>query len=198
MKRKITRIQRWVDRFAAACDSSRWDSALVEADCLSAELREAREELWNRVENPESVKHRIFSRNAVSMSVRSLGIAMFIVLVSTMPLAVEAEKPWTAAAVTPAATDAGEHLSWVTQEEEELLQILRADLSGNNTAVAAQKASVPVKPAAKPIIKKSASAAEVKPAQKNPAEMPAEDLLALIQVGEKALRGGEPVIKVIR
>ena len=51
MKKKIARIERWLNRLSAACETKRWDSALVEADCLSAEVREIREDLTHMLEN---------------------------------------------------------------------------------------------------------------------------------------------------
>lgn len=202
MKRKIARLQRWLDRFSAACESRRWDSAIVEADCLSAEVREIREELWDMLENGETAKQGIFSRNAVTMSLRSVVIALFIILVSTMPLAVEADKPLTAAVATAPADSGSEHLSWVTEEEDQLLEALRADLNNNNTSAimfAASPAPSAAKntgakktlPAVRPETRKSTQGAV------SDAGLDAEDLLALIQIGERALRGGDPVIKVI-
>lgn len=202
MKRKIARLQRWLDRFSAACESRRWDSAIVEADCLSAEVREIREELWDMLENGETAKQGIFSRNAVTMSLRSVVIALFIILVSTMPLAVEADKPLTAAVATAPADSGSEHLSWVTDEEDQLLEALRADLNNNSTS-AIMFAASPAPSAAKDTGAKKASPA-VRPEIRKSTQgavsdtgMGAEDLLALIQIGERALRGGDPVIKVI-
>lgn len=206
MKKKIARIQRWLDRLSAACETKRWDSALVESDCLSAEVREIREDLMQMMDNdaPEGV--RIFSSSAFSMSIRSIGIAMFIVLVSTIPLAVEAEKPWTANTQTISAESSrADMLAWVTPEEDQLIRTLRADLSGKNTVLmeAEREFSAPLRrksslPAKKETVTDSeisaAKATEARPS----AAISAEDLLALMQIGEKALRGDTPAIKVIK
>lgn len=119
MKKKISRIQRWLDRLSTACETGRWDSALVEADCLSAEVREIREDLTLKLENDHAAARGILSRSAVTMSIKSVGIALFIVMVSTLPLAVESERPRTAQNVSkPAQSNGEEILTWVTREEE--------------------------------------------------------------------------------
>ena len=206
MKKKISRIQRWLDRLSTACETGRWDSALVEADCLSAEVREIREDLTLKLENDHAAARGILSRSAVTMSIKSVGIALFIVMVSTIPLAVESERPRTAQNVSkPAQSNGEEILTWVTREEEELIRTLRADLSGQNAGSAKTEKvfSVPVK---------KRTAAEAKKENAMVSEMPfalntqvrsetlisPEDLLALQQIGEKALRGDAPAIKVIK
>ena len=206
MKKKISRIQRWLDRLSAACDKERWDSALVEADCLSAEVREIREDLAHMLENEQTSTAAIFSGSAVTMSIRSIGIALFIVMVSTIPLAVESERPWTPQAVSvPVHNNGEEVLAWVTREEDELLRTLREDLSGQNIgrtaaqgifSAPAKKGTVAGTPekeiivSEKPVVRESSVRSE--------AGISAEDLLALLQIGEKALRGDTPAIKVIK
>ena len=206
MKKKISRIQRWLDRLSAACEKDRWDSALVEADCLSAEVREIREDLTRILENEQTSPSDILSRSAVAMSLRSIGIALFIVLVSTIPLAVESERPWSAQyASGPAKNSREEMLTWVTREEDELIRTLRTDLSGQN-AGNTETANVfypPLKKMTASGVKKDNVAVSEKPSVReisvrSEVGISAEDLLALLQIGEKALRGDAPAIKVIK
>ena len=205
MKKKIARIERWLNRLSAACETKRWDSALVEADCLSAEVREIREYLTHMLENDAFETERLFSRSAVTMSIKSIGIALFIVLVSTIPLAVEADKPWAAQAVSkPAKSAPQEMLAWVTPEEDELIRTLRADLSGKNAIKQTESVFLtPAKKRASLQLKKESIVFSEIPITQNIRVKPevgisAEDLLALIQIGEKALRGDTPAIKVIK
>ena len=206
MKKKISRIQRWLDRLSTACDTGRWDSALVEADCLSAEVREIREDLTLKLENDHAAARGILSRSAVTMSIKSVGIALFIVMVSTLPLAVESERPRTAQNVSkPAQSNGEEILTWVTREEDELIRTLRADLSGQNAGTAQTESvfSAPVKKRASAQVKKENTEISEMPTVRNTPErsetgISAEDLLALVQIGEKALRGDTPAIKVIK
>jgi len=206
MKKKISRIQRWLDRLSAACDKERWDSALVEADCLSAEVREIREDLAHMLENEQTSTAAIFSGSAVTMSIRSIGIALFIVMVSTIPLAVESERPWTPqTASVPLHNNREEVLAWVTREEDELLRTLREDLSGQNIgrtaaqgifSAPAKKGTVARTPEKEIIVSEKPAVRES--SVRSEAGISAEDLLALLQIGEKALRGDTPAIKVIK
>ena len=205
MKKKIARIERWLNRLSAACETKRWDSALVEADCLSAEVREIREDLTHMLENDAFETERIFSRSAVTMSIKSIGIALFIVLVSTIPLAVEADKPWAAQTVSkPAESTGQEMLAWVTPEEDELIRTLRTDLSGKNAVKQTEAAFLtPAKKRASVQVKKENIVVFERPiapefSVKSEVGISAEDLQALVQIGEKALRGDIPVIKVIK
>ena len=206
MKKKISRIQRWLDRLSTACETGRWDSALVEADCLSAEVREIREDLTLKLENDHAAARGILSRSAVTMSIKSVGIALFIVMVSTLPLAVESERPRTAQNVSkPAQSNGEEILTWVTREEDELIRTLRADLSGQNAGTAQTESvfSAPVKKRASAQVKKENTEISEMPTVRNTPErsetgISAEDLLALLQIGEKAIRGDTPAIKVIK
>ena len=205
MKKKIARIERWLNRLSAACETKRWDSALVEADCLSAEVREIREDLTHMLENDAIETERIFSRSAVTMSIKSIGIALLIVLVSTIPLAVEADKPWAEQTVSkPAKSAPQEMLAWVTPEEDELIRTLRADLSGKNAVKQTESVFLaPAKKRASLQVKKESIVFPEIPITQNIRVKPevgisAEDLLALIQIGEKALRGDTPAIKVIK
>jgi len=205
MKKKIARIERWLNRLSAACETKRWDLAVVEADCLSAEVREIREDLTHMLENDAFETERIFSRSAVTMSIKSIGIALFIVLVSTIPLAVEADKHWAAQTVSkPAESTGQEMLAWVTPEEDELIRTLRADLSGKNTVKQSEsvfltstkkRASVQIKKE-NIVISERPIAQEIR--VKSEVGISAEDLQALFQIGEKAMRGDTPAIKVIK
>ena len=123
----------------------------------------------------------------------------------------ESEKPWNLAANTAKKEVQAEHLSWVTDDEDNLLQVLRSGLNANNPSANmaanpgfAQPPAAAKKTAARdPGLKKTVKPAPVKnlsAAKQNRTEqtLAPEDMLALIQAGEKALRGGEPAIKVIR
>lgn len=209
MKKKISRIQRWLDRLSTACDRGKWDSALVEADCLFAEVSEIREDLTLKLENDNFAAATIFNRSTLSMCIKSIGIAMFIVLVSTIPLAVESERPWMAQKASESTKSSGqEMLAWVTPEEDELIRALRIDLSGLNTGAnqvenVFSTPSGPVKKrvlaqAKKEIVRISETSSARSTQAKSEVGISAEDLLALLQVGEKALREDAPAIKVIK
>lgn len=49
MERRIKRIRRWIDRCAAACERRLWASAIAELDCARAELEETRRALGDHL-----------------------------------------------------------------------------------------------------------------------------------------------------
>lgn len=174
----------------------------MEADCLSAEVRETREKLLSMAEGsfiPQKPKYAI---PILSMVFKSTGIAFLIVCCSTIPSAVEADRPWVASAPKPAAEARAEreNLRWITPEEEELLKMIRADM--NKIEPIEQPSLAQVTPQAKPssriVVRQST---QVTTAENNAAKtkkgISDEELLALIQIGSKALRTGAPAVRVI-
>lgn len=203
MKKNIERIQRWLDRLSSACEKDRWDSALIEADCLSAEVGKTREEIWGVVTGTREEKPSPFGRHGVFMAMRTASVAFVIVLAASLPAALEADKPWPA--VTNTVYVKEDRLSWVTHEEEELLLALRAEMSKADLIAAgaeAQARSAPaarntVRPAARGAVSDSNVVNAAKPETRQVSSITNEDLAALVQIGEKALRGNRPAIKVI-
>lgn len=201
MEKKVQRLQRWLNRISAACEHKRWDSAVVEVDSLCAEAREMRGEFCRMMESgEESGAGRIFSRKSVAMSLKSAVIAIFIVMASTIPLAVEADRPWTVPVAEVKEEKKTDRLGWMTPEEENLLRALREDANKAKQVKAAQANPASVKPAAetasaKPVVRTQPSEQKRAAAE---TEIAPEELMALIQAGEKALRGNEPAIKVIK
>lgn len=208
MKKNIARLQRWLDRLSSACDGSKWDSALIEADCLSAEIRKTREEILDSAcrvfaEKPVShCKRRIFT------AMRAVSVAFFIVLAASLPSALEADKSGQQAVKTVYIKD--DRLSWVTPEEESLLLELRSEMSKGDliAAGAAAKSQTKVnnevaytnaKGTTNSTRKKVSSdgSETVKRENKAASGVTDEDLTTLVQIGEKALRGSSPAIKII-
>ncbi len=199
MTYKTTRLQKWLDRMTAACDNKKWKSAVAEADCLSAELRLVREELWEKAEESAVPKRQFSLRAYAAFSARSLGIAMAIVCLCTFPIAVESGRPNAVAALPTGAESKFDEFTLVTTEEKELLQLLRTSLKESNVAV--QKAEKNV-PAAKPKLTAKITESRITdvPKQTPPVraeKIKPEELLTLIQIGEKSLRGDTPTIKII-
>ena len=184
MTNKTARLQRWLDRLTAACENKKWKSAVAEADCLSAELRMVRDELWEKAE--ESVEPKR-SFTCASFGARSFGIAMAIVCLCTFPIAVESGKPQNIAALPTGAENKFEEFTLVTAEEKELLQMLRANLKESNVAIRKAEKEAPAakrKLTARMVERQITDVPEKVPAQRADRIKP-EELLTLIQIGEK-------------
>lgn len=203
MKQKITRLQRWLDRLAAACESRKWKSAVAEADYLSAELKQVREELWEEAE-AENVKIPLSVRagNMVFSGAKSFAVAIIIICLTTLPIAVESGIPSMSASLPSVSAGRSEEFAIVTSEEKELLTMLRRSLNDSNVAVRAAEIRSPDSKRAfssVPVQKRAntpAAPAQARPKAENNKIKP-EDLLTLVQIGEKSLRGGEPAIKIV-
>lgn len=199
MTNKTARLQRWLDRLTAACENKKWKSAVAEADCLSAELRMVRDELWEKAEESVEPKRSFNFRTCASFGARSFGIAMAIVCLCTFPIAVESGKPQNIAALPTGAENKFEEFTLVTAEEKELLQMLRANLKESNVAIRKAEKEAPAvkrKLTARMVERQITDVPEKAPAQRTDRIKP-EELLTLIQIGEKSLRGDTPAIKII-
>ena len=73
--KKISRIQGG-STDSLPHDKERWDSALVEADCLSAEVREIRKTSL-MLENEQVPTAAYIYQITVAMSIRNIGIALY-------------------------------------------------------------------------------------------------------------------------
>ncbi len=200
MTRKTARLQRWLDRMTAACENKKWKAAVAEADCLSAELRLVRDELWQKAEETAVPERRFSFMSRAALGARSFGIAMVIICLCTIPTAVESGKPQNIAALPTGAENKFEEITLVTAEEKELLQMLRTNLKESNIETRAAENKAPgAKPklTAKKITQHTEAAVkeDVSPARTE--TIKPEELLTLIQIGEKSLRGDTPVIKII-
>ena len=199
MTNKTARLQRWLDRLTAACENKKWKSAVAEADCLSAELRMVRDELWEKAEESVEPKRSFNFRTCASFGARSFGIAMAIVCLCTFPIAVESGKPQNIAALPTGAENKFEEFTLITAEEKELLQMLRANLKESNVAIRKAEKEAPAakrKLTARMVERQITDVPEKAPAQRTDRIKP-EELLTLIQIGEKSLRGDTPAIKII-
>lgn len=206
MKKNVARIQRWLDRMSSACEGHKWDSALIEADCLSAEVRKTREEILDSARGERKEKTWSGGRRRLFMALRTASVSFAIILAASLPAALEADKPLTSAVQTASVKE--DRLSWVTPEEEALLLSLRSEMSKGDliTAGAAAKTQARKPDGAASGNARNGSLNEARQGggqEKARKETVAangvtqEDLTALVQIGEKALRGNSPAVEII-
>ena len=158
-----------------------------------------RDELWEKAEESVEPKRSFNFRTCASLGARSFGIAMAIVCLCTFPIAVESGKPQNIAALPTGAENKFEEFTLVTAEEKELLQMLRANLKESNVAIRKAEKEAPAakrKLTARIAERQITDVPEKAPAQRADRIKP-EELLTLIQIGEKSLRGDTPAIKII-
>lgn len=228
MKRKILRISRWLERLSNAYDDEKWPSAVAAADCLNAEATALRNELYSLLSNETDMLNNVSIFSNIIPHFKTLAIALIIVILTSIPLAVEAEKKFPLPTVVSTENRLNiKNLTWLSEEEAELLAVFRSNYfeSADMNLVPYTRTASNVEPInavrsspkqeAKNQAKKDKN---LKPNQlvgfdtpKKVANKPEnfgseektkkpslqEDLLSLIQVGEKALRGDSYGIKVV-
>jgi hypothetical protein len=189
----------------------------MEIECLEAETKGFRDELW-KVAEEESMGEtgRAYSSFVRALKVVSLSLA--IVLAAVIPLSIDSERQ-SAGFVMPS-----ESLALLSSSENDIINALRESLSRANrgrivltveipeetrvsiTESGAASASERVLPPKARIA--AVSAVEVRTDEKSkavekyakPAEERSpsfEEVISLIQVGQRALRVSEPAVKVL-
>ena len=216
--RRLRRIERWLRRLMSACGCGAWSSALMEMECMEAETKGLREDLWRTVECEENPAERRSLPSFFLAGARVLSIAMLIVMSSVFPLSVDPDRPPVFFEDKP-----GD----LTSSEGEILDALRQTLSGGNKGLTALyedalaaggdesaqtedmelRAAAKIAPASelRRTVAKAAPAAELSrmteetaPIKEAPAsrEPSADDVISLIQVGQRALRVSERAVSV--
>lgn len=205
VERRIRRVQRWLDRCLEACRIGQWQAALAEMECARTDLEIARRALWEQVTAEGAVKPK--PHRGVAM-LRGALVSALVILSAAHPLAFD--DPSTVAS----RSSAPEIMAFVTQDEQTLLLALRARLGEGalrqteaefEQLPAAEKAGrrsgetvLGVGGAAPAAAKRSSGTAGARsvtrqgvgasPPETTGVPLAAEDLLALVQVGERALR----------
>lgn len=229
--KRLSRIDRWLKRCMAACRCGSWNSALMEIECMEAETREFREELWDiavqeaegRVEKP--LRSRIFA------GIRAVALALVMVMSIGLPLSVEQDTPFRGFGASR------NSVAVLTSTESDILEALRASLSNRNAdrvvltfdrardeeaqtmpkgaalaedrqnrVVVSEAASRPLSSRKTRTLKSGDmnSVEGVAGAPGNTAvrqtvtkEPSVEEVISLIQVGQRALRVSEPAVKIV-
>ena len=187
MERKLKRVQRWLDRCVQACRGGRWSAALAEVECARAELETARGYLWEKVQSEGSTRS---VESYLITPVRSLAIAVMVVMIAAIPISTGGYRP--------VATDAGRdlQLEWVTPDEQSVLRSLRTNLSEMNMAripEAGTGTEVTVSPATSNIRqeKRVFSSETIEPSTEPEITLSLDEVLTLLEAGQRALRGEE-------
>lgn len=224
LEKRLGRIERWLKRCMVACRCGSWSSALMEIECMEAETRSFRDDLWRAIESEANAVPKRSPISRVFFLSRVAAISIIIVLAVGLPLAVEQERPF-------GGFDVGS-VAVLTSTESEILSALRSSLSDANEGRVLLSVEMGENPAAPPVPAGVAMAAEERvddvPPENNPVrrqERPApqrttrveivatepvgtgstaqegptvEEVLSLLQIGQRALRISEPAVRIIQ
>jgi len=199
LEKRLKRVQRWIDRCVEACRCKAWNSALAELECARAELDSASREIWEIAEGSTTENRNGWNPLPRASLAPVFAVTLFILLLAGAPTSTESFNP-----SRPVASEPGPLVEWVTADEKALLDNLRKSLAGGAAAASASssassarsvnKGGIPsqARPAAPP----KQEAAPVPPRVEAPVQP--EDLLSLIQVGQRALRPDGEGLKIER
>jgi hypothetical protein len=187
----------------------------MEAECLEAETREFRERLWKAAMREVSGARSKPLKERVFRCVKVASLSAVFVLAAGLPLSIDQDRPFYGFQA--------ESIALLTSTEGEILTALRESLSSRNTgtvvlsielpdasvtpesseeprhgAAAAQTTPVPARAAVVKIVEK---APEINQSEKEKEKAPAgpsvEEVLSLIEVGQRALRVSEPAVRIV-
>ncbi|MDR1471745.1 MAG: hypothetical protein LBS75_04405 [Synergistaceae bacterium] len=218
LEKRFARIERWLKRCVAACGSGSWGSALMEIECMEAETREIHGELWRAAEAASIERAPRKLASSCFFWFRVAFAATAIVLSAVFPLSMEIDGGH--------GVRAGDYsIEILSSSEAEILNALRENLSSANRGRVVVSVELPEKTAvAAPLAAGAAMAAPPPRAAEGPAETrggapgaagaeepeegavpgkadihpSVEDVISLIQVGQRALRVSEPAITVVK
>ncbi|MDR1134021.1 MAG: hypothetical protein LBL05_07635 [Synergistaceae bacterium] len=202
----IKRVERWLKRCVAACRCGSWSDALSEAECLEAETKGLCEKLWRAAGDEAAGAEKIKVGAFVFSLLKVSTLAMAMVLTAVLPISTDTGPILRDAAYAPMSFEL------LTSEESDIIDALRASLSSGNRGAAVLTAETPKKTVPAAETKSGAAmAAEAVPAPAeavasvqadeviiadSPRRPSADEVISLIQVGQRALRASEPGIKI--
>jgi hypothetical protein len=212
--KRLRRIERWLRRCAEACRCGALGAAIMEIECMEAETREFRKELWEKAEDEAAPARPRSLKKAVFACVRVTFLSAALVLAAGLPLSVEQDRPFHG--FQP------ESLALLTSTESDILNALRESLSSRNSGTivlsielpeeagepappnfgaAAAETTAPARAPAVKVLETKPPAPETSIMTPEPVETQAtptvEEVLSLIQVGQMALRVSEPAVKIL-
>jgi hypothetical protein len=203
----------------SACGCGAWSSALMEMECMEAETKGLREDLWRTVGNEANPAERKPLAACFLAGIRVLSIVTLIIMSSVLPISLDQDRPREFFSEEPA--------ELLTVSEGEILNALKLTLSGGNkgsaapyedlnaavvdvsaqtdgTKVGREAETTPTEVPRRTVAKVAASTelqrrvAETQPVKEAPEqrEPSADDVISLIQVGQRALRVSERAVSV--
>jgi len=209
VERRIRKIQKWLDRCLEACKARSWENALADMECANAEFSRAREQLWQELSANLGEDRRGIGKY-LPVWIRISLVAAVVILASAVPLAVNE----VVVSRETARNNSELVLEWVGRDEQKLLVALRESLSENSfreVQKAPEKAEIDNAPseALAASGKRSGTSAPVKAVQEveegsgvsaesgeKEAEASLEEVIALVQIGERSLRDQGSAIEI--
>ena len=186
-----------------ACRCKAWNSAIAELECARAELDSASREIWEAASEIQMRMQPGWLHGAKALLLHVVPVAFLFLFLAGSSTSMESFS----SLPKPLALESSPSVEWVTADEKALLENLRKNLSQNLASdfpeAGVERIAVG-RPAAKnrPLNKAKATGqgnAQIPGVFSQPGvSVVAEDLLSLIQVGQRALRPDGEGLRVER
>jgi hypothetical protein len=196
MEHHLKRVERWFKRCVAACKCGSWDEALVEADCLEAETKGLREKLWSAMtEERSGTRTRGVGAAIFFRTFKAAVLSLVIVMAAVIPLSVDPEAKPEVSLSPPLMSS----VALLTSAESDIINALRESLSSANNGRVVLMVEIPEKSPADvaPRGAAMASEADAEAPGPEPVHPSADEVISLIQVGQRVLRAPDSAIKII-
>jgi hypothetical protein len=184
-----------------ACKAGALENALMDAECARADIERLRDEVWEKLEERHTARGR---GRVAGTPVKAFLGAVLLVLTAATPVALIQESLSQKRQERETVT-----LEWVTPDEKTLLGNLRKHLSDSNPFASIQQPQEPPprQPELPPRTVERGRAVGAVPKQEPEfavggdvmeiaMEIPYDRIISLVQAGEKAMKNGEPAIKI--
>ena len=202
MEKRLMRVQRWIDRCMEACRCKAWNSAIAELECARAELDSASREIWEEASETQIRMQPRWLYGSKTVLLHVVPVSILILFLAVGPTSMESFLSPTSLAIEPSPS-----VEWVTADEKVMLENLRKNRSQRRASdfpeAGVERVAVG-RPAArsKPLNKVESTGqgkAQIPAVFSQPGvSVAAEDLLSLIQVGQRALRPDGEGLRVER
>ncbi len=186
VERRIAGIIRWLERLKQSYSSGAMESALMDAECARADLEDLRQAVWSQVKPSGQSRYEIFTR--ILAGLRTLSLAVIIVLMAVVPLSRELPAP----VVELDKNDVVLAEPIIIIREDEHITEAAASSRTASAQPAKKAAPAPQKRKTSQKRQQAKSDTNTKPA----GTVPYDKVYSLIQTGQRALKNNTSVIKI--
>ena len=190
MEKRIAGIIRWLERFQSSYRSGALESALMDAECARADLDDLRSDVWEKVGASHAAKR---ARRAALC--RLAALVLLGVLTAPSPLSREE-------GLFPPPDSGGTPMRATVEVTPGKLDLQSPSAAAPGKDVAASPPSAPrrvERTGARPPAVRSGTSAEQRSSAaelKQEKSVPYDKMFLLLETGARALKDGEPAIKV--
>lgn len=191
--KRVAGVIRWLERLKKSYSSGSMESALMDAECASADLENLRLDVWAAVSPQAKSENKVFTKILNFARVSSL--AAIIVLLAVFPISKEIQAPAVIELEKEKITLA-QPIIIIREDKED-----KEEEKNNNVEIAEVKTELkPKKPARTANVKKIAQEkpqTQIKTAKSQPEQktIAYDKVFSLMQTGERALKNNRSVIK---